>query len=381
MCRSDSIGSLQSEVMRMSWAASRYPKAVSSAPTRPIAPPSWSRITMVKGEDTRAKWSMIVSMASSLSSWTKLHLQVGHGADKIGNRWTNPPQRLHDRFSHVDGAVVAEMDGGHGCAIRRRPQATGRSKFIRGRLGDLMEDVENLTCLSKRKDQPACQHGSNRVKTEFEGGGDPEVGASASHSPEEVWVLLGTDRHEVAFSRDQIDGEEVITGQTVLSHQPAESATEGKSSDAGRGDQAPRGCQAEDAGLTVKLAPRHPSLSPNGAPRRIDANTFHGGEINDHAAVYKRSPRNIVATAANSQEDAMRAGKVDGIDDVGNSGTLNDQCRVFVDERVVVPSGHIVVRITRTQYPATQTTFKFLDDHVVQVRRFHQLHDAAPFSP
>src|SRR5215207_2824509 len=252
----------------------------------------------------------------------RLHLQVGHGVDKIGNRWTNPSQWLHDRFSHVDGTVVAESDGGNRCAIRQLPQATGPSKFIRSRLGDLMEDVENLSCLSKRIDQPACQHGSNRVETEFQGGGDPEVGTGASQSPEEVWVLVGTDRHEVALSRDQIDGEEVITGQPVLSHQPAESATEGKSRDAGRGDQAPRGCQAEDAGLTVKLAPRHPSLSPNGVLRRIDANTFHGGEVNDHAAVDKCSPRNVVAAAAHSQEDAMRAGKVDSVDDVGNSGTL-----------------------------------------------------------
>jgi hypothetical protein len=192
-------------------------------------------------------------------------------------------------------------------------------------------------------------------------------------------VLVGTDRHEVAVSRDQIDGEEVVTGQPVLSHQPAESASEGKSRDAGRGDQAPRGCQAKSAGLTVKLAPRHPSLSPYGAPYRIDANTFHGGEVNDHAAVDKRSPRHIVATAADSHKDAMRAGKVDGIDDVGNSGTLNDQCWVFVYERVVVPSGHMIVRITRAQYPAMQTTFKFLDDHFVQVRRFNRLHGRGSF--
>src|SRR5215218_4222772 len=113
----------------------------------------------------------------------------------------------------------------------------------------------------------------------------------------------------------------------------------------------PRSCQVEDAALTVKLAPRHPSLSPDGVLRRIDANTFHGAEVDDHAAVDKCSPRNIVATAADSHKDAMRSGKVDGIDDVGNSGALNDQCWVFVDERIVVPSGHIVVRITRAQYP------------------------------
>src|SRR5215207_1128278 len=115
----------------------------------------------------------------------RLHPQVGHGADKIGNRWTNPSQRLHDRFSHVDGAVVAEGDGGYRCAIRRRPQAAGRRKFIRGHLGDLMEDVKNISCLSKWIDQPTCQHGSDRVETEFEGGGDPEVGTGASQSPEE----------------------------------------------------------------------------------------------------------------------------------------------------------------------------------------------------
>jgi hypothetical protein len=192
-------------------------------------------------------------------------------------------------------------------------------------------------------------------------------------------VLVGTDRHEVAVGGDQIDGEEVIAGQPVLSHQPAESATKGKSRDAGRGDQAPRCCQAENAGLTVKLAPRHPSLSPDGAPCRIDENTFHGGEVDDHAAVDKRSPRNIVATASDSHKDAMRAGKVDCIDDVGNSGTLNDQCRVFVDQRVVVPSRHIIVRITRAQYPATQTTFKFLDDQVVQFRRFNSLYGCGSF--
>jgi hypothetical protein len=238
-----------------------------------------------------------------------------------------------------------------------------------------MEDLENLPCLNQRIYQPTCKHGSNRVQTEFQGGGDPEVGTGASQSPEEVRVLIGTDRQEVTLSRDQIDGEEVVTGQPVLSHQPAESATEGKTRDASRGDQTPRGCQAEDATLTVKLAPRRSSLSPDGAPGRIDANPFHGGEVNDHAAVDKRSPRNIVATAADSYKDAMRAGKVDSVDDVGNSGTLNDQCRVFVDKRVVVSSGHIVVRIARTQYPASQTTCKFLDDHVVKCCRFNQLHD------
>jgi hypothetical protein len=45
--------------------------------------------------------------------------------------------------------------------------------------------------------------------------------------------------------------------------------------------------------------------------RRIYANTFHGGEVNDHASVDKSSTRNVVATAADSHEDAMRAGKVD----------------------------------------------------------------------
>ena len=35
----------------------------------------------------------------------RLHLQVGHGADKIGNRWTDLPQRLHDRFSRVEGPL------------------------------------------------------------------------------------------------------------------------------------------------------------------------------------------------------------------------------------------------------------------------------------
>jgi hypothetical protein len=178
----------------------------------------------------------------------------------------------------------------------------------------------------------------------------------------------------VAVGGDQIDGEEVIAGQPVLSHQPAEPATEGKSSDAGRGNQPPRCCQTEDAGLTVKLAPRHPSLGPDDTPCRVDENTFHGGEVDDHAAVDERSPRNIVATAPDSHKDAMRAGKVDGIDDVGNPGTLNDQCRVFVDQRVVVPSRHIVVRITRAQYPATQTAFKFPDDQVVQFCRFNGLH-------
>ena len=86
-----------------------------------------------------------------------------------------------------------------------------------------------------------------------------------------------------------------------------------------------------------------------------------------------------MATASDSHKDAMRAGKVDGIDDVGNSGTLNYQCRVFVDQRVVVPSRHIVVRITRAQYPATQTTFKFLDDQGVQFRRFNSLNSHGSF--
>jgi hypothetical protein len=129
---------------------------------------------------------------------------------------TYPSQWLHDRFSHVDGAVVAEIDGGHRCAIRQRPQDTGRSKFIWSRLGNLMEDVENLSCLSKRIDQPACQHGSNRVQTEFEGGGDPEVGTGASQSPEEVWVLVGTDR--MIAARAIFDGPEKVVHVRVARH-------------------------------------------------------------------------------------------------------------------------------------------------------------------
>ena len=168
----------------------------------------------------------------------RLHLQVGHWADKIGNKWTNASQRSTTASPCRWGRRSRATDG-HRRAIRQRPQSAGPSKFIRGRLDDLMEGVDNLLP-SQRIDQPACQHGSNRVETEFEGGGDPEeVGTGASQSPEEVWVLVSTDRQELTVSRDQIDGEEVIAGQPVLSHQPAEPATEGKSCDAGRGDQAP----------------------------------------------------------------------------------------------------------------------------------------------
>ena len=88
----------------------------------------------------------------------------------------------------------------------------------------------------------------HRLNPEHERRYDAEVAPPSPNAPEEVWVLLVTDRHEVAVSRDQIDGEEVITGQPVLSHQPAESAAEGQPANPRRREEARRQRHPERTG-------------------------------------------------------------------------------------------------------------------------------------
>jgi len=160
----------------------------------------------------------------------------------------------------------------------------------------------------------------------------------------------------------------------VLSHEPAETATDGKAGNAGGGDQAARGRQTKGLRLTVKLPQGHSALGTDCAPAWVDWDAFHGREIDDHAAVHERSPCQIVPAAMDGYEDVMRTGKVDGGHNVDASGTVDDQCRVLIDQRVVVPPGEIMPLVTWTQHPAAQTGCKFPDDRIVQSRRSNRLH-------
>jgi hypothetical protein len=157
-------------------------------------------------------------------------------------------------------------------------QAARRGQFIGDIAGELAVEVEDGFRLVEGMEHHSPQHQrAHRMKLILEGRDNAEVPATAAHTPEEVSVLGGARGPQLAISRDDVDGDEVIGSEAVLASQPADPAAQGQSRNAGIGACAPSGSQTERLGLMVEVHPLGPPFRTDSAFAGVDTHTAHPG--------------------------------------------------------------------------------------------------------
>src|SRR5712692_5299860 len=107
----------------------------------------------------------------------------------------------------------------------------------------------------------------------------------------------------------------------------APAAAQGKPGDAGRGDLASGGGHAEGLGLAVKLTPGQARLCAGRAAFGIDAHALHASKVYRQSALADGIAGDIVAAAAHSYQEIVRAGEIDAVDHISNSGAAGNECR------------------------------------------------------
>jgi hypothetical protein len=84
-------------------------------------------------------------------------------------------------------------------------------------------------------------------------------------------------------------------------------------------------------------------------------NAAHRRQVDDETAVVDRVAGDVVPVALDREEQVLLAREVDGVDDVGRSGALDDQRGPAVDESVPERAGIVVALVPgrRTAPPST----------------------------
>ena len=64
------------------------------------------------------------------------------------------------------------------------------------------------------------------MKSVLKGSRDSEVTATAAQTPKEIGVVLGTGSEELAVSRYEVHGRQIVAGKAILASEAAETSTE-----------------------------------------------------------------------------------------------------------------------------------------------------------
>ena len=100
--------------------------------------------------------------------------------------------------------------------VGRGEQASDGVHLIGDGRGEVAVEGERILCLAERVKHHPCQDRADGMELVFEGGDHAEVAAPTAQTPEEVGVLARARDQELAFSGNEIDGDEVVAGEAVL---------------------------------------------------------------------------------------------------------------------------------------------------------------------
>src|SRR6266545_6056622 len=187
----------------------------------------------------------------------------------------------------------------------------------------------------------------DRLQLELERRHHAEVAASATKGPEQIRVHVLGRHQELTVRRHDVGRDQVVAGETEPPREVADPAAEGQAANPGGGEDAARRGEPEGVGRGVQVSPRGATLRPGRPPRRIDADPFHPGEVDDHPAVTRAEPRHSVRATADGQVDPAFASEVHRGDDVAGVHRAHHDRRPLVDHGVVDLAGllvHLVVR-------------------------------------
>jgi hypothetical protein len=216
----------------------------------------------------------------------------------------------------------------------------------RGPLGQVAIEGERLACAADGMGDHAAIDRGHRVGPVLEGGSDAEVAAAAAQGPEQVLIVLGAGRDDLAVCGDDFDRQQVVDGQSVLSHQPAFPAAQGQPGDACAGDHPAGGGEPVTGRVPVEFLPGDPALRPYGPPRRVDPDPLHRCQVDHQAAVGDSQACDIVPAAAHRYLGRLLAADDDRVLNIRDGAAPRDKRGTLVDQAVVDPARLLVARIS-----------------------------------
>ena len=277
-----------------------------------------------------------------------------------------------DPFPLFDGAAVAEQNGACLSAALWEGRQEGDQVQLVGHVcGQLADQGEEFPYFVERVDQEASEHlGTDGMQPVLQRGGDSVVAASTTKGPEQVGILVGTCGEGPAVGGYHVGGNQVVTAEAVTAGQPSNSATEGEAGDAGVEVGSTGRGESEGLGLVVERSPLCPALSPDRFCRRVDADAGHTGKVDHQPVVANAVAREIMASAAHRNQQAVLPSEVDRLDHVGRSAAAGDHGGPLVDHGIPDPSGAVVVLVAGEQRLPVQAApevfdCRFADDGVV----------------
>ena len=97
----------------------------------------------------------------------------------------------------------------------------------------------------------------------------------------------------------------------------------------------PVGSPGQTLGLVIQLAPPDAGSGASRALHGIDPNALYGRQVDHEATVTNGAASNIMASATHRHQQVVVAGEMDGVDDIRDPTTTDDQAGPSID--IAVP--------------------------------------------
>ena len=230
--------------------------------------------------------------------------------------------------------------------VRAGEHAHVHGQLVRGLPGQVAVEAERLAGAAHGMGDHAAIDRGDRVGLVLEGGSDAEVAAAAAQGPEQVLVVLGAGRDDLAIGGDDLDRQQVVDGQSVLAHQPAFPTAQGQPGNARAGDHPAGGGEPVTGRGPVEFLPGNPALRPYGPLRRVDPDPLHRSKVDHQAAVRDSQACDVVPAAAHRYLGRLLAADDDRVLNIRDGAAPGDKRGALVDQTVVDPPGLLVARLT-----------------------------------
>src|SRR5262249_55863565 len=273
----------------------------------------------------KARLPVVPAAAREAAVATALQVDEAHGRHGVHERALERPQGLQETFAHVQGTDPRDIDADQPRSVFACEETGVEAQLIRARARELLVESQHRLGLREWPRDAAAQYGPDLVQPVFERGDHAEVGAAASHRPEEVGMLGGTGHEQTAAGVHHVDGHEVVAGEAVLAAEPSDATAEREPGDSGRGDDAGGRGEPEGLAVAVEIGQGEAWLGARDASARIDPAALHRREVDHEPALAHGLPGDVVATAPHRDLEALRPRELDAGHDVARTRAANDQ--------------------------------------------------------
>ena len=246
-------------------------------------------------------------------------------------------QRIHHRHARLRRACIHATDDEARLIVNRWRQVRGgrhgdrhrhRGHFV-GRVGTVLAPAAQYAgSLGYGVEDARERHDrTERVRAELERRDDAEVAAAAANRPEEIRLRRSSSQAHGPVRAHDARREQAVDREAVLAPHPPFAAAEREPRDAGFRHDPAGHHQASALRFAIHIAPEGSALHARHAGVRIHVNAAHAGEVDDHAAIAARVPRDRVAAAAHGHQQLVLPREVHGVHDIGRPRAADEQRR------------------------------------------------------